>query len=58
MELLENLKLHMWLTLFLVKSTNLASAIRQEKTKGILIGNEEAKFGFFCRHDDYVLRKS
>ena len=36
----------MWLTLFLVKSTNLASAIWQEKTKGILIGNEEAKLAF------------
>ena len=45
-ELLENLKLYSWLTLFLVNTTNLASTIRQEKAKGILIGNEEAKLVF------------
>lgn len=45
-ELLENLKLYSWLTLFLVNITNLASTIRQEKAKGILIRNEEAKLVF------------
>lgn len=46
MELLENLKLHSWLTLFLMNISNLATAIRQEKTKGTLIGNGEAKLIF------------
>lgn len=42
-ELLENLIILMAYIISSEFTTNLASTIRQEKAKGILIGNEEAK---------------